>query len=160
MARKTLDYTVASEGRDKGKLFRITEMSAGESEEWAMRALLALSNSGAPVPEDFLDMGMPGIAIVGMRALTTLKWAEAKPLLDKMLECVRIIPDPKRPQVIRAIIEEDIEEVETRLKLREEVFRLHTDFLDAAVSSLKEMWGQAKGGSSSDAPTSQEPLQP
>lgn len=46
MALKTRQITIEN-GRDKGRVFLITEMSAAHADNWAMRALLALANSGA-----------------------------------------------------------------------------------------------------------------
>jgi len=46
MARKTATVTISAEGRDKGKTFFLTEMSAERSEEWGERALLALVRGG------------------------------------------------------------------------------------------------------------------
>lgn len=135
MARKTTNFVVKTEGRDKGKTFVLTEMSAAAAEQWAMRALLALMAGGVQFPEGFERMGMAGLAEVGIRALASLKWEVAKPLLDEMLTCVQVMPDPSKPHVVRGLIEEDVEEVQTRLELRAEVWKLHTDFLKAVVSS-------------------------
>jgi hypothetical protein len=138
MARKIANYTVTDEGRDKGKLFVITEMSAARAESWAMRVLLALIGANVELPEGFEELGMAGLAELGMRALSGLKWEVAEPLLGEMMECIQIIPDPKKTHVVRALSEEqeDIAEVMTRLKLRMEVFKLHTDFLEAVAPSL------------------------
>ena len=136
MARNTLNYTVTDEGRDKGKTFVLTEMPASKAESWAMRALLALMAGGVEVPDGFERMGMAGMAEVGIRALTGLKWEVAEPLLAEMWECVQIMPDPSKPHVVRALIEQDIEEVATRLKLRGEVWKLHTGFLKAVAPSI------------------------
>ena len=131
MARKTTEFTVTTEGRDKGKTFQITEMPAAQVEAWAMRALLALMASGEDMPEGFELNGMAGIAEKGLKALSKLKWDVAAPLLEEMMECVKVIPDVMRPQVVRGLIESDIEEVSTRIQLRIEVWKLHTDFLQA-----------------------------
>lgn len=136
MARKTANYTVEDEGRDKGKIFVITELSASRAESWAFRVLLALMASNVEVPEGVEKLGMAGLALVGFKALNGLKWELAEPLLAEMLECVRIIPNPKNAMVIRELIEDDIEEVATRMNLRKEVFALHTDFFEAGVKSL------------------------
>lgn len=135
MARKTSNFTIKEEGRDKGKTFVLTEMSAYKAEQWAMKALLALMNSGVQVPEGFEKMGMAGVAEIGIRALAGLKWEIAEPLLNEMLTCVRIMPDITKPHVVRDLIEEDIEEVKTLLTLRSEVWKLHTDFLKAVAPS-------------------------
>jgi hypothetical protein len=136
MARKIANYTVTDEGRDKGKLFLITEMSAARAESWAMRVLLALIGGNVELPDGFEELGMSGLAEVGMRALSGLKWDVAEPLLAEMMDCLQVIPDPKKTHVVRGLIEDDIEEVATRLKLRMEVFKLHTDFLEAVAPTL------------------------
>ena len=46
------------------------------------------------------------------------------------------MPDPSKPHVVRNLIEEDIEEITTRLKLRGEVWKLHTGFLKAVAPSI------------------------
>ena len=135
MARKVLDVTITEEGRDKGKVFQITELPASESEEWAVTLFLALAKSGIEVPEDVFDSGMAGIAVLGLRALNGLSIYDAKPLLAKMFTCVKIIPDPSKPLVVRALIEDDIEEVKTRMLLRKEIFMLHVNFSIAAANS-------------------------
>jgi hypothetical protein len=134
MARKTKIYTVPDAGRDQGKSFLITEMSAARAESWAMRALLALIKNGAQVPDGFERAGMAGIAQVGLAGLSGLEYKDAQPLLAEMMSCVAIQCDPSRPNFTRALIEDDIEEIQTLVKLKAEVWAIHTDFLKAAVS--------------------------
>jgi hypothetical protein len=136
MARSVVNYTVQDEGRDFGKVFVLTEMPASKAESWAMRALMALIGSGVEVPDGFERMGMAGMAEIGLKALSGLKWEVAEPLLDEMLECVQIMPDPSKPHVVRRLIDEDIEEIMTRVKLRAEVWKLHTGFLQAVAPSM------------------------
>ena len=136
MARSTVNYTVKDEGRDSGKVFVLTEMPASKAESWAMRALLALMASGVEVPEGFDRMGMAAMAEIGIRALSGLKWETAEPLLAEMWECVQVMPNPTKPHVVRRLIEEDIEEIATRVKLRAEVWKLHTGFLKAVAPSI------------------------
>ena len=138
MARATANYTVTDEGRDQGKVFVLTEMPASRAESWAMRALLALMAGGVEVPPGFDRMGMAAMAEMGIKALVGLKWEVAEPLLAEMWSCVQIMPDPTKPHVIRNLIEEDIEEITTRIKLRAEVWKLHTGFLKAVVHSISE----------------------
>jgi flagellar motor component MotA len=78
------------------------------------------------------------MAEMGIKALVGLKWEVAEPLLAEMWSCVQIMPDPTKPHVIRNLIEEDIEEITTRIKLRAEVWKLHTGFLKAVVHSISE----------------------
>jgi len=131
MARKELIYMVQDKGRDEDKVFKLTEMGAAQAERWAMRALMALMKSGANIPENFDKLGMSGMAELGLKAVAGLDWETAEPLLEEMMSCVQFIPDPSKPQIIRALFDQDIEEIQTRLKLRLEVFKLHTDFLQA-----------------------------
>ena len=129
MARKTINYTVQDSGRDQGKVFVLTEMPASKAESWAMRSILALMNGGGIFPEDFESSGMAGLVEIGINALSTLDWKVAEPLLEEMWSCVRIMPDAAKPHIVRPLIEEDIQEVKTRMKLRMEIWSLHTDFL-------------------------------
>lgn len=133
MARKELEVIITAEGRDKGKLFRITEMPASKAEKWAIRTMLALGKSGVELPDDMQSQGMAGIAALGIRALTNLNFEDAEPLLAEMFECVKCIPDPSRPEVSRALVEDDIEEVATRLLLRKDILTLHIDFFTAVA---------------------------
>lgn len=136
MARATLNYTVTDDGRDKGKVFVLTELPASQAESWALRSLLALMSGGVEVPAGFERMGMAAMAEVGIKALSQLKWEVAEPLLNEMWQCVQVMPDPARPHVVRRLIEEDIEEVMTRVKLRAEIWKLHTGFLKAVAPSI------------------------
>lgn len=42
MARRSIDIKIDAKGRDQGKLFKITEMSAFDTEAWAERAINAI----------------------------------------------------------------------------------------------------------------------
>lgn len=154
MARKTAMYTVMEANRDKNKVFLITEMTAEQGESWAMRTLMALMNSNVQIPQNYQKLGMAALATMGFKALSGLKWEAAEPLLREMMDCVKFIPDPRKPSVIRPLLEShdpenaDIEEVSTRVNLRLEVWKLHTDFLLAVLPSLKERLGEAVGKSS------------
>lgn len=134
MARKTITFT-ATDGRDDGKQFIITEMGAAKAENWAMRALLALMSSGIDVPEGFEQNGMAGMAELGLRAVSRLKWDVAEPLINEMMDCVRFMPTPSKPHIVRDVMGDDIEEVTTRFKLRIAVLELHTGFSLAADKS-------------------------
>lgn len=157
MARKTKTVRIpAGDSRDAGKTFLLTEMSAADAEKWAIRALGAISNSGLDIPPEFTQMGMGALVSIGFRGLMTMQFGEAEPLLDEMMECVQIIPDPKRPEVVRPADDEDIEEVQTRLLLRSEVFEIHTGFSPAGFLS-KLGKAATKTPDTSDTPTSPKP---
>lgn len=130
MARKTATITIDAHGRDNGKVFVITEMSAMAAEEWAGRALFAMMNASVDIPDNIANAGLAAVAALGIASLTKISFDAAKPLLDEMFECVKIQPSPN---VVRALIDDDIEEVATRVLLRKEIFKLHTDFFSTAA---------------------------
>ena len=131
--RKEAVITIEANGRDQGKVFHLKEMPASQAERWAMRALLALVRSGVELPDDVASAGMAGVAALGLKAFSGVKFEEIEPLLVEMMECVKAIPDPSKPKMIRDLVETDIEEISTRLRLRAEVFALHTGFLVPAA---------------------------
>lgn len=132
MARKELYYTETA-GRDAGKVFYIREMSAAQAEWWAIRAGMAMARSGVDLPDNFADMGIAAMAGTGLKMVSQIPPAEAKPLLDELMECVQCVPDAANQNIKRRLIDDDIEEIATRLKLRAEVFKLHVDFFQAAA---------------------------
>lgn len=138
MARKTEVVTIEREGRDAGKSFLLREMPASQAERWATRAFLALARGGVELPDDVTASGMAGIAAIGLKALANVTFADAQLLLDEMFQCVSFMPDSSKPNVVRALIEDDIEEVATRLQLRQAVFELHTGFFAFAARSKAE----------------------
>lgn len=138
MARRTRLWT-ATQDRDAGKTFLITEMSADKAERWAIRMVLALTNANVEVPEGSLQAGMSGIAAIlaqGVRNLAGLKFEAVSDLLDEMMTCVQYQPAANLPpQPLWAGDNSQIEEVRTRLSLRMEVLELHLGFSLAALQS-------------------------
>ncbi|CAB3854632.1 hypothetical protein [Achromobacter anxifer] len=133
MARKQISLTIGAEGRDKGKVFILTELSAYDAEEWAGRALFSLMNAGVEIPDNIAEAGLAGVAAMGMKAIANLPFDSAKPLLDKMMDCVQIQPSPN---VTRELMSGDIEEVATLFTLRKKILGLHLDFFTAAAPSI------------------------
>jgi hypothetical protein len=128
MARKVIEVTISEEGRDRGKVFVLTEMPAAQAEKWAARAFLALARSEVDIPDEIMEAGLAGVAVLGFKMLGRMQFADAEQLLDEMFTCVAYRPDPKNPTYVRAPMGDDIEEVRTRVRLRTEVFTLHTGF--------------------------------
>lgn len=129
--RKTKYVDVTDDNRDKNKRFLLTEMPADQAEEWGLRAIFLAAQSGADVPDAVRIGGIAGIATAGIQAvLGGLPFAAAKPLLDEMMACVQICPDPRNPNNPRPgpLLPNEIEEVSTRYRLRMELFELHTGF--------------------------------
>lgn len=145
MGRK-IDYvTVPFEGRDHGKTYRIQEMSAYDAEWWAARAVVALKGTSAQIPENMAPLGMIAVAIRGMNSFLAadVDMDKVKPLFDEMMTCITIVPDMRAMSPVdgkplgRAMFSDnDIEEVATRIWLRSEVLRVHTNFsvVDAVLS--------------------------
>lgn len=129
MARKTARITINNEGRDKGKTFLLTEKPADEAERWAIRALLAMLQSGADISPDIVSGGMASLAAIGLHSLPGVPWETAEPLLAEMFECVGYEHVRGAPlQEIFGGLNSQIEEVETRLALRVAVIELHMGF--------------------------------
>ena len=135
MALKNLIVTIDAAGRDQGKVFFIREMPAARSEKWAIKAFLALAHSGVELSEEITQAGLAGIAVMGLQALRGLRFEDAEPLMDEMFTCVSRIPSSTKPEIIRNLVDDDIEEVATRLRLRKEIFALHVDFFTDAEPS-------------------------
>ena len=130
MARKTAEVVIDADGRDKGRAFIIMEMSAADAEAWAIEALGVMLKSGVDIPESALATGMAGIAVYGVRSLLAGPYAEVGPLLERLMACVKI-KEPALP-LGRSLTPDDIEEISTRFRLRDEVIKLHTGFSPAA----------------------------
>lgn len=150
MARKEASF-IADFGRDAGKQYHITEMSASQAESWAFKVILAIGNAGIDIPDDLAAQGMSGLLAVGYLNLLKIPFEAAKPLMDEMMGCVQMVPSPN---VKRPLIEDDIEEVKTRLSLRKAIWDLHMDFFLEEKGSTSEspMQGQSTIGSSSIKP--------
>lgn len=144
-------YSDSPGSRDNGKAFFITEMSARQAERWADRAFLCLAHSSINLPSGMERAGMAGIAQIA-QLLGNIQFPELSPLMDELLTCVQVIPDPRRPEFKRSLVDDgaegdDIEETATRQLLRSEVLDLHVNFslaavvlnLIAAASELREI---------------------
>lgn len=133
----SVTYKVTRKGRDFGKEFVLTPLSAWDAEELAGRALFAMMNAGIQIPESILDGGLSGLAALGIRALSRISFEQAKPLLDQLMTCVEVKSSEK---VTRALLPNDteIQEVSTLLTLRKEVIKLHLDFFMNGAASTSE----------------------
>lgn len=130
MARKTADITITAEGRDRGKVFRITEMDALRAEKWAYRVILIIG--GGQLPENPLALGMAGLTMVTITGLLSARWSpEVEALLDEMIATVSFVA-PENPLITRPLLAGEIEEVATLFTLRQEVVALHLGFSSAA----------------------------
>lgn len=162
MSRHTKVVTITAPGRDRGKVFVITEMDADKGERWALRTLFALSRGGIEVPPGMFDQGwiglanlMPYVLVIGLRSLHGAQWLEVEPLLDEMMECVRWSPPGtnQREDLLQTIhpgAASQIEEISTRFHLRKEVLQLHMGFsLADALSTSGQNPNQSDTGQAS-----------
>lgn len=173
--RKVIDVTItaqnapSADGRDNGKMFRITEMSAYDAEKWAMRANMAvLPKLSQEISPEIIEQiqaapGMLTLQRIGI-LLGSLDFIETERLMDELIEkCVQYIPDPSRHEIVRPIGlagAQDIEEAATYACLRREAMGLHSNFI--LVASLLELISATTtwAPTSSSLPTSQEELVP
>ena len=130
----------AVHGRDGAakKLYQITEWPAARAEQWGIRALMAYNRGGGHLPVDqVFGRGMEGIVYLGIDTFLRgqMQAAEVQPILDELLECVKIVRDPSardkatnQPVATDIVADSDIQEVATRMWLRSEVLYLHTGF--------------------------------
>ena len=151
--RNTKTVTMGPDaGRDAGRTYLVTEMPADPGEEWAYRAITAIARK-FELPDDYKELSWATLAGLGFASLSQISWGDAKPLLDEMMDCVKFIGDPARPEITRPLIADDTEEITTRMKLRKEVFELHAAFFTQGdgLSSMLDRF--KKTGATSDTPT-------
>lgn len=136
--RKERFVTITDEGRDKGKVFHILEMSSYDGETFSMKLLQAIARAGEGI--NMSETGIAGVAALGQEALGTrtiarIPFDELRTLLDDAMKNITIVRDPAHPEGRYPLREEDIEEVATRMKLRNEVLDLQGLFSDAGSPS-------------------------
>lgn len=160
--RKSIEIVIPDDdpGRDRGKTFVVTEMAAIPAEEWAQRAYGAMVRAGLKAPQPGILTGMAAIAVYGVSALLSAPWTEVQPLMREMLDKCARIKEEAFP-LGRPLTEDDIEEVTTILRLREEAVKLHTDFsiaanvLAAVVQAMT--WMDAASSATATSPTTSAP---
>lgn len=135
MARRFTTYTVTEKkSRDFGKTFVLNEMPSDLGEVWALQATVLIWEArGQPIPDDIAGTGMAGLAISGVQ-LTDVREARAlqHPSLAAMWNYIEYHHGPSnQKQPIIDGINSQIEEVATRIALRFQFLKLHTDFFSA-----------------------------
>ena len=111
--KKSKIVTIEQEGRDFGKKFKITEMSARQLEDWTVELVGALINSGLDISD---DGGITEVAQQlgknGLGFLKNIKIELVKPLYDRLLECVVYLgKDGKENAVSRTLTNDTADEV-------------------------------------------------
>lgn len=143
MAREFIDVTIGDAGRDAGKIFRITEMTAEDAEWWALRTLSLLVEADSTGELEKLAHLMAGetekLSAVGAVAIIKLlakaDMYKVRPLWDEMRDCWSIVPQGDRKMAVK-LADNSIEEVSTLLTLRMKTLELHFDFFIRSTQSL------------------------
>jgi hypothetical protein len=131
--RKIITITI-DEGRDKGKKFKLTEWPAVQTERWIMRAVFGLGKAGVELPPEVLQFGSAGIAYAIATQATKMPSRLGIRLANELMECVQIV----ETALTRSLVDEDIEDVSTLLKLKSEVLKLTFGFFAFAASRTSE----------------------
>lgn len=136
--KKSKIITIEKEGRDFGKRFKITEMSARQLEDWTIELVGALINSGLDISDEGgVSEVAQQLSHKGLGFLKNIKIELVKPLYDRLLECVVYLGMNGKDNAVSRTLTNDtadevIEEVGTLFVLRGEVVKLHFDFLKTA----------------------------
>lgn len=134
MARKSKDVEITAEGRDLGRVFKITELPAWDAFIVASKLAHALTVSGINLPD--MAKTPEGIAEVGLTMLLYIKPDVGHPILEQLRECVQVYP-PKRKAGSAAfdlVAASMPQEPATWLKLLTELYHLHLGFSKAAAT--------------------------
>lgn len=152
MTRKTRTVKVpplaGCDNRDLGKIFFIEEWPASRADRWIQRLAFTFNKAGGQLPTDLRGIGWEGLAIIGINTFLrgNVDPDVMIPIGDELLECVRVVRDPKYPDVVSDLMADmDIEEVTTRWWLRDQVVSVHTNFsfLDALSRLVSSVLSQA-----------------
>lgn len=134
MARKEITFIVEEEGRDKGKEFIITEMSAWDADTLSQDIFRAMGDSGfSGIPADVIAMGCAGLATVGLSVISASSPEVARSLRDRLMATVDIVITTDKTSNRRQVNGNlDFEEVSTIRTLMDKVFKVNFDFLTIA----------------------------
>lgn len=128
MALRQISVRVPMQGADHGKVFVITRMPAMEADQWGRHCLQAAIASGADIPGLDEDAGLAGLAAVGLGIFGAMDPQRMDGLIERLMRCVSVQPDPRNTAVRRPLDESDLEEIPTVGWLQKEAFALHVDF--------------------------------
>ena len=140
MAREFIDVHIGESGRDAGKVFRVTEMTAEDAEWWALRAMSVIVEADTDGSLEKLMVMMVGetekLSALGvMQVLKLLSKADpykVRPLWDEMKGCWQLVPEKG---ITAPLVENSIEEVSTLLTLRMKTLELHFDFFMLSIQT-------------------------
>lgn len=143
--RKQVRVTIDAEGRDQGKTFIITEMSADAIERWFRRVLAYLARIGIAAPALSSVIGMASFS--SFNPIQMLAWLDNEELNNELMACVMRLPTATsdHPTTLPRTLMwgktgPDIEELMTLAQLKVEVLALHVGFSTAVA-----LWKFAPG---------------
>lgn len=130
MARKEISF-IATDGRDAGKEFVITEMSAWDADTLAQDVFRAMGDADIKgISPDVIAMGCAGLATIGMSVISASSPEVARQLRDRLIDTVEIVITHDGKQNKRKVNGSiDFEEVSTIRTLLDKVFQANFDFL-------------------------------
>lgn len=129
--RRTVEFT-ATEGRDAGKKFIITEMSAWDADELASDIYrIMMDTNFTALPADVIAMGVAGLATVGLSVISSASKEAGKLLRDQLMDTVEIEVTHQGNTITRKVKGAvDFEEVFTIRQVLDKVFETNfSDFL-------------------------------
>ena len=134
MSRKEIPFIVTKEGRDKGKEFIITEMSAWDADTLSQDIFREMGDSNySSIPADVISMGCAGLATVGLSVISASSPDVSKSLRDRLMSTVDIvITHEGKCQQRKVDGSIDFEEVSTIRDLLDKVFEVNFGFLTIA----------------------------
>lgn len=129
---KQVTVVCPHDGADKGKRFVITRMSAVAADRWGRHCMQAAASSGGDIAGVAQGGGLAAVAAAGIGIFAAMDPARMDELIDQLLQCVQMQPDPANPAMLLpwAVVSagEQIEEIPTIGWLQKEAFVLHVDF--------------------------------
>jgi hypothetical protein len=128
--RKTALITIDADNRDRGKRFFIKEMPASQAERWALKVVAYLARRGVQVPVGAELAGMASLP--SFSPLAMMSWIDDDMLIGEIMSCIQAWPEGS--PIARRLVENDIEEILTRVYLKTEVIALHVGFSMAVVA--------------------------
>lgn len=134
MARKEIPFIVTEEGRDKGKEFLITEMSAWDAHELSQDLFRAMGDCNfSGISADVIAMGCAGLATLGLDVLSMSSPDVSNSLRERLISTVQIVITSESGRILRKVNAAiDFEEVSTIRTVLDKVFQVNFDFLTIA----------------------------
>lgn len=138
MPRKQEFVTIDADGRDKGRIFILTEMDAWAAIRWCAKAMLALAQTGAQMPSGALAKAAEGgpetLAILGTQLFAFLPEPVALALMEEAKTCVAFQSSVGTSQPIYKGDQCQVEEPSTWFKLLQRLLVIHLGFFKAVAT--------------------------